>query len=71
MVPTMVEAVQFTGEMDAEIERWLGDAFNSWLPSRRALEVRTHEGFIVAFAGDYLIRGLTGDSTPTLLTRRS
>lgn len=54
---SVVEAVQFTGEMDAEIERWLGDAFESWVPSMRRLvmsEAYVHG--VVVNAGDWIVK---------------
>ncbi len=38
------ERRQFRGEPDSEIEVWLGDAFESWLPSARELLLRQADG---------------------------
>lgn len=35
---------QFTGEPDADLERWLGEHFESWIPSRRELVLREAGG---------------------------
>jgi hypothetical protein len=38
------EECQFDGVPDIEVERWLGDRFESWVPSRRLLLVRMGTG---------------------------
>lgn len=35
--PIIVEAWQVPAEPDAGLELWLGDAFETWLPSRNAV----------------------------------
>lgn len=62
--PVEVEARRFTGEMDDGLERWLGVHFNSWIPSKRQLEIGTLEGMMIASAGDYVIRGVAGEFYP-------
>lgn len=46
----------FDGEMDGDLELWLGHAFESWLPSREGLVIRTPDGEVEVFAGTVLIR---------------
>jgi len=62
--PVEIEAWRWDGEMNGELELWLGDSFNSWLPSKRRLEIRTLEGIITASPGDYIIRGVKGEHYP-------
>lgn len=62
--PVEIDAMTFTGEMDDDIELWLGSSFNSWLPSQQKLEIITLEGIITASAGDYVIRGVQGEFYP-------
>lgn len=60
--PVVIEARQFTGEPDAELELWLGDWFESWVPSRRELVIRTLESNeFTASAGDWIICGVGGE----------
>jgi len=44
----------FDGEMSSEFETWLGKAFNSWMPSRRGVEIATSNGvgLQIAYRGD-------------------
>lgn len=62
--PVPVEAWLWNGEPDWELELWLGDDFETWLPSSRQLVIRTLEGEITASAGDYIIRGVAGEHYP-------
>ena len=62
--PVEVEARRFTGEMDGEIELWLGTYFESWLPSQRQLLIRTLEGEMTASEGDWIICGVKGEFYP-------
>ena len=55
-----VEAVQFTGEPSDEIEVWLGDAFESWLPSRSMLAIRSGGVEKYAYVGNWIIKGYDG-----------
>lgn len=57
----VVEARQFDGEPSAEFELWLGDAFETWLPSQHALVIKRAGVEHEAVAGDWVIRGLAGD----------
>jgi len=62
----------FDGEMSSEFELWLGEAFNSWLPSRRAVEVRTEDGMWSVFEGDTIaLFGKYATVAPAKQRRRS
>lgn len=57
--PIVIEAEQFTGEPDANLESWLGDWFVSWAPKRRQLVIKTRESNeFTADAGDWVICGV-------------
>jgi len=59
--PVVIEAVQWTGSNDAEIEKMMG-----YLPSgtENKLFINTLEGVITASVGDYIIRGVEGEFYP-------
>lgn len=71
--PVIIEARHFTGEPDSELELWLGDSFETWLPSKRQLVIRTVEPNEhtasggdwsiehTASAGDWIIKGVQGE----------
>ncbi len=60
--PVVVDAWKFTGEMDNDLELWLGDWFESWVPSQQQLIIRTLESNEhTASAGDYIICGVQGE----------
>jgi hypothetical protein len=59
--PVVIEARRFTGEPDADLERWIGDQFESWVPSKRQLVIRTREGDMFGSAGDWIIQGVAGE----------
>jgi hypothetical protein len=58
--PVEVEAVQFTGEPSAELEAWLGDWFESWIPTARQVVIWCLHEFI-ANKGDWIVKGVVGD----------
>jgi len=62
--PVIIEFKEWTGENNIEVELWLGEAFNSWLPSLNKLEIRTLEGIISASIGDLIIKGVHGEFYP-------
>lgn len=45
---------RFDGEMSAELEMWLGDAFESWLPSTRQVLVRSPQGERAVSEGEWI-----------------
>lgn len=62
--PVVVEARQVPDEPDGEFELWLGDAFESWLPSRQAIAFHVKKNGnreAVAHAGDWIIEEPDGD----------
>ncbi len=60
--PVVIEAVRFSGDPDGDLELWLGDWFETWLPSKRQLVIRTLESNEhTASAGDYVIKGVQGE----------
>ena len=62
--PVVIDAVYWYGNPDSDIELWLGDSFESWLPSQGKLAIRTLEGEITASAGDWIIKGVNGEFYP-------
>lgn len=57
--PVVVEAAQHKGEPDAELETWLGEAFETWLPSRDELVFRiakSNNKEVTIQAGDWIIK---------------
>jgi hypothetical protein len=47
----------FDGTGTAELEKWLGDNFDAWVPDQQAVTVKWPDGFTVtAHAGDKLRR---------------
>ena len=64
--PVEIEAVQYLGfeQNGEECELFLGDDFESHLPSENKILVRTLEGELTASAGDFLIRGVKGEHYP-------
>ena len=60
--PIVIEARQFSGEPDPELETWLGDWFESWVPQKSQLIIRTRESnTFAARATDWIIRGIVGE----------
>jgi hypothetical protein len=59
--PVVIQAYQWDGQPDSGLERWMGDAFESWIPSKRQLAIRTLEGEHIISAGDWIIRGVEGE----------
>ncbi len=52
----------FTGEPDADLEGWLGDAFESWIPSRRELALTPRGGIeTIVQAGQRIVRSENGE----------
>lgn len=64
--PVEVEALQYLGfeANGEECERFVGDTFETHLPSTDQLVIRTLEGEITASKGDYIIRGVQGEFYP-------
>lgn len=51
-----IEMRTFTGEMDAEVELWLGEAFESWLPSARQLLIKINGFEVRVVPGQRLVK---------------
>jgi hypothetical protein len=65
--PVVIEAIQWTAldtESEIAIEKWLGDSFESWVPSKPALLIGTKEGVMEASPGDWIIKGVKGEFYP-------
>jgi hypothetical protein len=65
--PVVIEAMQLTLDHQNQIaiEMWLGEWFNTWLPSQGwPLEIRTLEGIMKASTGDWIIKGVNGEFYP-------
>lgn len=63
--PVVIEAVQWaSGEPEDEIELLLGKSFESWIPSKQQLIIRTLEGEFAASKGDWSIKGTRGEFYP-------
>jgi hypothetical protein len=57
--PAFVEAWEYTYD-DRPIETWLGDWFETWIPSKRQLVLRDQFGEVVAHEGYYIVRDADG-----------
>ena len=71
--PVEIEALQWTGKNDAEIEYFVGDFLQGYgdnlvcyIPRSnqylsKLMYIRTLEGIMVASVGDYIIKGVQGE----------
>ena len=64
--PVVIEAIQYNGfdENGKEIEIFLGKSFESHVPSKNKVIIRTLEGEHTASCGDWIIRGVNGEHYP-------
>ena len=74
--PVVIEAIQWTGKNDAEIEDFVGDDLEGYgdnLVAYRPMSeqyksklmyIRTLEGIMTASVDDYIIRGVNGEFYP-------
>ena len=73
--PVEIEAIQWNGANESEIEAFVGDAAKFTVTSDAAwkvniakpitkLEIETLEGTMVAQIGDFIIRGVEGEFYP-------
>ena len=74
--PVEIEAVQWTGKNDTEVEDFIGDylagygdnlvyykpRLNQYLS--KLMYIRTLEGAMIASVGDYIIKGVQGEFYP-------
>lgn len=61
--PVVVEAAQHKGVPSAELEEWLGEAFESWLPSTGQLVFRiakSNNKEVTIDDGDWIIKEADG-----------
>lgn len=63
--PVEIEAVQWSGENNEEIKRFLGvgDA-GDYFFTQKYIGIHTLEGIMKASVGDYIIRGVMGEIYP-------
>ena len=70
--PVVIEAIEYTGRNEFEIEKWAGKAvFHSPVleptednPDGSYLQIKTLEGIMTAIPGDYIIKGVKGEFYP-------
>lgn len=62
--PVEIEALQFDGGNAGDIELFVGDTYETWLPSTNQIEIRTLEGPLTASKGDWIIKGVKGEFYP-------
>ena len=64
--PVVVNAIQYLGfEVNGEeCEVFIGDAFETHVPSEDKIEIRTLEGPLTASRGDWIIQGVHGEFYP-------
>lgn len=63
--PVVIEAMIFTGDNANEIAQWIGgeDAEFNW-GFCNFWEIETLEGTMMAYPGDYIIKGVVGEHYP-------
>jgi hypothetical protein len=71
--PVEIEALQWTGKNDTEIEYFVGDSFQGYGDNlvcykprsnqylSKLMYIRTLEGVMIASVGDYIIKGVQGE----------
>ena len=74
--PVVIEAIQWTGRNDKEIEDFVGDSFYDYadncvkyLPDSeqyksKMMGIKTLEGIMYASVNDYIIKGVDGEFYP-------
>ena len=60
--PVVIDAVLWTGDNIGEILRFLGKSGELFIPDQ--LYIETPEGRMKASAGDYIIKGVSGEFYP-------
>lgn len=55
------ETLVWNGQPSADVELWLGRAFNSWLPSKQRIEIKVGRGFVLARPGDTIVKDKYGE----------
>lgn len=64
--PVEIEYLRYRGfyENGEEVELFLGDDFESHVPTKNRVIIRTLEGELEASRGDVIIRGVNGEHYP-------
>lgn len=61
--PVVIEAVQWTGKNQTEIDKFCGTNV-VWSENKKMFLVLTLEGTMLASTGDYIIKGVNGEYYP-------
>ncbi len=61
--PVVIEAVQFTGDNQEEIESFMGKK-NEAITASQVIHITTLEGVMTASKGDFIIKGVKGEFYP-------
>jgi hypothetical protein len=59
--PIVIEAIKYDGTNEKEIYAFMGDTV---LSNEQGLLIPTLEGTMVAYVGDYIIKGIKGEYYP-------
>lgn len=62
--PVVVEARQWNGENAGELEEWIGESYETWIPSLSQIKIFTLKGEMTASIGDYIIKNVVGEFYP-------
>ena len=64
--PVVIDAMQYRGfdVNGEECEVFIGGSFETHLPSKNQMVIRTLEGELTASVGDWIIRGVAGEFYP-------
>lgn len=74
--PVVIEAIQWTGENELEIKKFVGESLiidlirepqlteQGFIPKWVELKIKTLEGIHLANIGDYIIKGVKGEYYP-------
>jgi len=62
--PVTINYLEWTGKNAGEVEEFVGDSYQSWLPSTEQIELTTLEGTHFASKGDLIIQGVNGEFYP-------
>ena len=62
--PVVIEAIQWTGENQKEIERFMKTGYLQVLKTSKTLMIPTLEGDMQASSSDWIIKGVQGEFYP-------
>ena len=65
--PVVIEAMQWTGDNFAALDKWMGDGgdlTHRTFPADGRVEIDTLEGVMTASLNDWIIRGVSGEHYP-------